>query len=40
MVLTMAEALAAVYEVTGGNPRLINSLCDDYLLLTFFREVK
>ena len=32
------QALAAVYQITGGNCRLINSLCDESLLLAFTRE--
>ena len=32
------EALAAVHEMSGGNCRLINSICDEALLLAFTRE--
>ncbi len=32
------EALEAIYEITRGIPRLINSLCDDALLLGFSRD--
>ena len=32
------EALAAVHQASGGNCRLINSLCDESLLLAFTRE--
>ncbi len=32
------EALEEVYRLTGGNPRLINTLCDDSLLLAFTQE--
>ncbi len=32
------QALAEVYRLTGGNPRLINTLCDDSLLLAFTQE--
>ena len=32
------EALAEVYRLTGGNPRLINTLCDDSLLLAYTLE--
>lgn len=30
-----AEALREVHRLTGGNPRLINSLCDESLILAF-----
>jgi len=34
------EALAAVHEITGGTPRLVNSLCDDAMILAFTRDQK
>lgn len=33
------ESLEALYEITHGIPRLINSLCDDALLLGFSRDL-
>jgi type II secretory pathway predicted ATPase ExeA len=32
------EALARVHELTGGNPRRINRLCDLVLLIAFAEE--
>lgn len=32
------EALARIHELTGGNPRRINRLCDLVLLITFAEE--
>jgi len=34
------EALAVVHEITGGNPRLMNSLCDNVMILAFTRDQK
>lgn len=34
------EALGAVYEITKGTPRLVNSLCDDAMLLAFTHDTK
>ncbi len=34
------EALAEIYEVTGGIPRLINVVCDNCLLLGMVREIR
>ncbi len=33
-------AMKALYEVTGGTPRLINSVCDSALLLGYSRQLK
>jgi general secretion pathway protein A len=33
-----AEALAALYQLTGGNPRRINRLCDLALLIGYAEE--
>jgi general secretion pathway protein A len=33
-----ADALTAVHELTGGNPRRINRLCDLVLLIGFAEE--
>ncbi len=35
-----ARALATVYQLTRGVPRLVNSLCDDALLLAYTRDNK
>ena len=31
-------ALRALYKVTGGSPRLVNSVCDSALLLAYSQE--